>query len=761
MMPPEGSFAFERMGEPMLWERFQNLRQSRKLMLSFGLLAVSLLLLFVIIYVVLLGKMEDMAVKTNSAAHRQMQDNLEKRIGEFESLLSYCVSDANLNWMMSAPRELDGEAVVRAYRLKEDLPNIALTNSDLLGYYLYSHANGIALSNARVSMRIDLYYDREYKVEGMDYASWKEMMMDGSSEARFLPAQQVSWLGMTDRCILYLCPVVGQTSPRVVGRAAFFIRESAILDFFQEGLKGKASYACLMDEEGVVVAGSGDDSLLANLENAAALEDGTLRTRIAGRDVIVLKSTSGKGFSCLSIIDQQAISAELRDVRMLLYGGMIALVLLGGALSLLLTRQNTRQLREMLDELYGMGYRFQNENELKQLNQLILLQRNINEEYLREIERRQRWTQSMLLERLLDGRKVDPLLLTELEARCPCHSVMCVYLELYAEGAAFDTYATQQRLAANLDALSDSVPYYRTLSERRIQLVYLNRDGAPTVEFFRKLAEQSALAGARILTFVGPAVESYLDLSISARNAQREIMLYDPESGSDVVLCRKCPETELEMVYTQDMERNLMQCCLQGDGEEGLQLLEKIQRAAIEKGVASQLTTQMLVTNIVNTLLKIMNDLPGEIDKERMDWVMRKSVEMVQSPSLGNLFDFARRCVEIFAAHCGRIKSENAIRRVREINDYVQQTFSNPDLRLMVVADRFGLTERYLSEFYKRNTGVNLSNYIEKVRMDRAQQLLQEGMPVQDTAQQVGYINVNTFRRAYRRQFGVNPSKEA
>ena len=136
MMSPEGSFAFERMGEPMLWERFQNLRQSRKLMLSFGLLAVSLLLLFVIIYVVLLGKMEDMAVKTNSAAHRQMQDNLEKRIGEFESLLSYCVSDANLNWMMSAPRELDGEAVVRAYRLKEDLPNIALTNSDLLGYYL-------------------------------------------------------------------------------------------------------------------------------------------------------------------------------------------------------------------------------------------------------------------------------------------------------------------------------------------------------------------------------------------------------------------------------------------------------------------------------------------------------------------------------------------------------------------------------------------------------------------------------------------------
>ena len=86
MMSPEGSFAFERMGEPMLWERFQNLRQSRKLMLSFGLLAVSLLLLFVIIYVVLLGKMEDMAVKTNSAAHRQMQDNLEKRIGEFESL---------------------------------------------------------------------------------------------------------------------------------------------------------------------------------------------------------------------------------------------------------------------------------------------------------------------------------------------------------------------------------------------------------------------------------------------------------------------------------------------------------------------------------------------------------------------------------------------------------------------------------------------------------------------------------------------------
>ncbi len=744
----------------MILRRFQNLRQSHKLMLSFGLLVGIVLILILVLYGIVLDKMETVAIEANETAHELVRNRLEQRIDEFENISGDFRNNTDLMWLLSRERSFDGETIARVMRLRKSLPSISMTNSDVFGYYIYSPVNDFVMSNVRTSMRVNLYYDEMYAVDGMDYAEWRAMMHNPSDEAFFLPSQNIHWDSLRTDCLFFVAPVHASSTSAVVGRVVFMLRESAIMNSFAEGLENRASYACLMDGNGTVVAQVGDVALFSHLENPVLLADGTLSATLGGRDVIVLKSTSDKGFSCLSIIEMSAISAELSGVRSILFGGIAVLLLVSVLLSLLLTHQNTRPLKDMLENLNRMGYRFENVNEFKQLNDLILGQRTANEAYQKELARRRRWSQSVLFERMLDSRKVDSLMLTELESRLPCESAMCVFLDLHTGDDQTGAYAAQQRLVNGLDAASDRVPFYRILSETRIQMVYRCCAEIRVSDFLRSLTGSATVEGVRILCFVGPEVNSYTELPVSARNAQRGIMLHDPADGSDVILCEQMPEADIETLYTLETERQLMLYCLQGRGAEAEELLRRIRHAANQNGIASQLTTQMLVTGLCNTMLKILNDLPGKPDSFQTEKVMSGTMEVMRSQSLGGLFDFASGCVAMFAEHAGQVKSDNLVRRVGEINAYVHETYADPDLRLTLIAEHFNLTERYLSEFYKKNTGVNLSAYIEDVRMKKAQELLKDGAPVGEVAARVGYMNVNTFRRAYRRQFGVNPSDE-
>lgn len=76
------------------------------------------------------------------------------------------------------------------------------------------------------------------------------------------------------------------------------------------------------------------------------------------------------------------------------------------------------------------------------------------------------------------------------------------------------------------------------------------------------------------------------------------------------------------------------------------------------------------------------------------------------------------------------------------------------------MGNEFQLTEAYLSQIIKKQTGINFSSYILKLRMEKANNFLKlGGITIKDIANKVGYTNTGTFRRAYKRQFGITPTQ--
>ena len=93
------------------------------------------------------------------------------------------------------------------------------------------------------------------------------------------------------------------------------------------------------------------------------------------------------------------------------------------------------------------------------------------------------------------------------------------------------------------------------------------------------------------------------------------------------------------------------------------------------------------------------------------------------------------------------------------IKEYVEQHYSE-DIYLDLFADKLGLTKEYISIYFKNKTGVNLSDYINDVRIQKAIKLLKNpSLKVQDIGSRVGLVNVNTFIRVFKKYTGKTPNE--
>ncbi len=82
------------------------------------------------------------------------------------------------------------------------------------------------------------------------------------------------------------------------------------------------------------------------------------------------------------------------------------------------------------------------------------------------------------------------------------------------------------------------------------------------------------------------------------------------------------------------------------------------------------------------------------------------------------------------------------------------------EIGLAQIADELGLTPNYLSTEFKRITGVNFTEYITKLRMQKAADLLKEpGMSVKKAASTLGYISSRYFSKLFMSSYGRKPSE--
>lgn len=94
----------------------------------------------------------------------------------------------------------------------------------------------------------------------------------------------------------------------------------------------------------------------------------------------------------------------------------------------------------------------------------------------------------------------------------------------------------------------------------------------------------------------------------------------------------------------------------------------------------------------------------------------------------------------------------------RTIN-YIQNHYDK-DLTLEKLAKEVHLNPSYLSHIFKQETGSNFTDYLTKVRLKKAAELLKNSKAnITTIADQVGYQNANYFSQVFKKEFELPPTK--
>jgi two-component system response regulator YesN len=92
---------------------------------------------------------------------------------------------------------------------------------------------------------------------------------------------------------------------------------------------------------------------------------------------------------------------------------------------------------------------------------------------------------------------------------------------------------------------------------------------------------------------------------------------------------------------------------------------------------------------------------------------------------------------------------------------YVEAHLGDPELSLEKVADQVEISPGYLSRLMKHETGYSFVDYLTRVRVARAVQLMADpAMKIYEVAESVGYQSQHYFSRAFKRVLGRSPVEQ-
>jgi AraC-type DNA-binding domain-containing proteins len=95
---------------------------------------------------------------------------------------------------------------------------------------------------------------------------------------------------------------------------------------------------------------------------------------------------------------------------------------------------------------------------------------------------------------------------------------------------------------------------------------------------------------------------------------------------------------------------------------------------------------------------------------------------------------------------------------IKNVLEYIEKRFSDPNLSLAMVSDDFKMSPSYLSHIFKEYAGNNFVNWLRERRIEKIRELLTDSdMSLEQIAQITGYVNSNVLIRNFKKVENITP----
>lgn len=229
-------------------------------------------------------------------------------------------------------------------------------------------------------------------------------------------------------------------------------------------------------------------------------------------------------------------------------------------------------------------------------------------------------------------------------------------------------------------------------------------------------------------------------------------------TGNEIMLFSKIKNRESDNHCNKDeLIKKLKDLILTGKKKDAVGCVESI--------FDSRLLTQCSISNIKEITTKIYD----EIINYFYNYLPAKMFNSEKYEVLQSLFNF--KCMDEYLSILKEFVCEisdiiNSLKDILTIKDEIEEAIKYinenyyKDINMAMVANYISLNYYYFSTLFKERVGMSFLDYLNKVRIQRAKELLlSTNLKIWEIAQKVGYKNPKHFTRIFKELTGLSPNE--
>ena len=134
--------------------------------------------------------------------------------------------------------------------------------------------------------------------------------------------------------------------------------------------------------------------------------------------------------------------------------------------------------------------------------------------------------------------------------------------------------------------------------------------------------------------------------------------------------------------------------------------------------------------------------------------------EINHASDAGEVFTVIKQIMEMIIDYAAKNKTVNSSNLADDIIEYIDSNLQN-DVSVSDVSDKFGISPSYISRLLRDNYNTSFKSYLNDARIKKAKQMMDENknILIKDLAASLGYNNVVSFIRMFKKNEGISPGE--
>lgn len=163
-----------------------------------------------------------------------------------------------------------------------------------------------------------------------------------------------------------------------------------------------------------------------------------------------------------------------------------------------------------------------------------------------------------------------------------------------------------------------------------------------------------------------------------------------------------------------------------------------------------------LLIEIVIAILNVTREF--QADGRRIIDLNEFTLKLHSTKNLMEMLDEIEKIVGNSITHIQHVTEKRYSKIVQDAIDYVKENYFSPDISLKTLSVLIGVNAAYLGRAFKEETGEFFSDYLMKLRIERAKHLLNtSSLKVSEISSRIGLLNSNYFYTLFKKHTGMNP----